>query len=725
MDGAVDAAARRLSARERLAEALGIERSYRDVSGATRVTSAETMGALVRALGVDAPDEDAAARALDRLAREEWLRPLPPVAVVRDDATAVVTLSLPAQSREVRWQLRLEGGDRRDGCVVFETLAAVGDTSIEGRRWERRLLALDAGLPWGYHELTVAGDDRSCSLIVTPGNCWIPPALEHGGRSWGIALQLYLLRSQCNWGIGDFSDLREIAALLAARGAGVVGLNPLHALFLDDPEHASPYSPASRLFLNVLNIDVEAVPGYATSTQAQALVRAPGFVARVQECRASRLVRYADVAALKLPVLRALFGARDAHDERAFAAFRSEQGEALERLALFEALRAHFVHADAARADWRRWPEHYRDPSSRECARFAREHADEVAFFAWLQWIADEQLQRACEAARSMPIGLYRDLAVGADPAGAETWSRRDAILAGVHVGAPPDVYNPHGQDWGLPAPHPHALREGRYASSVRLLRANMRHAGALRLDHAMALLHLYLIPEGFAPAQGAYVRYPIDDLMGILALESRRHRCLIVGEDLGTVPAGFRERMAAANVLSYRLLYFETDTAGAFVAPQEYPRLALAVVANHDLPTLHGWWHADDITLRARLGLLDEAESNAMAEERARERAGLLAAMQRERLLGQPVRVEDVDDDALLRTTHAFLARTSSLLVLAQLDDVVLEHDPVNIPATSGEYPNWRRRLSANVDELAHDPRLEAVIGALRARSSTSAPPP
>jgi 4-alpha-glucanotransferase len=313
-----------------------------------------------------------------------------------------------------------------------------------------------------------------------------------------------------------------------------------------------------------------------------------------------------------------------------------------------------------------------------------------------------------------MAVGLYRDLAVGADRAGAETWADAAAVVSGAQVGAPPDILNPAGQDWGLPPFHPRMLREEGYRSFIELLRANMRHAGGLRIDHVMALQHLYWVPHGEKPPAGGYVRYPLDDLVGILSLESHRHHCLVVGEDLGTVPEGFRARMAAANILSYRVLFFEQDMrTGTFLLPDGYPKAALAVVGSHDLPTLRGWWEARDLDIKERLGLFPTPEEAAQQREaRQRDRLHLLQALRHEGLLSPD---HDPDIPTLARAVHAFLARTPSALVMAQIDDLTDEVDPVNVPTTSDEHPNWRRRLSMTLEELASRPRFIDIAGIFR----------
>jgi len=321
-----------------------------------------------------------------------------------------------------------------------------------------------------------------------------------------------------------------------------------------------------------------------------------------------------------------------------------------------------------------------------------------------------------------MAVGLYRDLAVGADRSGAEAWADATAVVSAAQVGAPPDIYNPAGQNWGLPPFHPRALREEGYQSFIQLVRANMRHAGGLRIDHAMGLQHLYWVLQGEEPSAGAYVRYPMEDLIGILALESHRHGCLIVGEDLGTVPEGFRERMAEANILSYRVLFFEQEPeTGAFLPPNAYPELALAIVGSHDLPTLRGWWEGRDLDLKEQLGLFPEpGEASRQHQARERDRMQFLEALRRERLLpddGEP------DIPTLARAAHAFLARTPSGLAMAQIDDLTDEVEPVNVPATSDEHPNWRRRLSMTLEELAARPRFIEIAEIFRAERGEPAP--
>jgi 4-alpha-glucanotransferase len=695
------------SSLDALAAHCGIEDSYRDALKKLRKTPLETKRLLLAAMGVPASDDTEIAGLLEKLTKREWERLLRPVYVVRADealSTIAIEVNLPSSAREVAWTLELEEGGEQRGRVAVDSLALSGSREIEGKLVERRQLALGSEIPPGYHRLRVRSGDGAAGetlLIVTPGCCWAPPCLE-GRRLWGVAAQLYTLRSASNWGIGDFSDLSRFVEGLKSRGADIVGLNPLHAMFLDDPEHASPYSPASRLFLNVLYIDVKSAPGFAGCAEAREMFESVEFQQKLEKCRAASLVDYTDVAELKVKALRVLFAnwnSSAAGNREALEKFRRERGETLERNCVFHCLRMEFAAQDPSLRDWHRWPQEYRDPGSAAVAAFAREHEAEVTFMAWMEWVADSQLRAAAEAAKGMEIGLYRDMAVGADMAGVETWSNQTAVVSGAHVGAPPDIYNPAGQDWGLPPFHPRALQEQGYRGFIELIRANMRYAGALRIDHVMALQHLYWVPASGSPREGAYVSYPLEDLVGILALESQRNRCLVVGEDLGTVPDGFRERMAAANILSYRVLFFEQNSkTGAFRRPDAYPSLSVAVASNHDLPTIRAWWEGSDIALRERLHLFPDPQgADAQREQRIRDRRQLLRALKREGLLSASREPNSME---LLLAVHAYLAKSRAFLVMAQLDDITGEIEPVNLPA-SLEYPNWRRRLSASIEEI------------------------
>jgi 4-alpha-glucanotransferase len=702
---------------DRLAELLGIESEYSDARGKVQRANAETKRALLRAMGVSADDDGQIDAGLKEIERAEWRRALQPVYVVRVSNEPIqVPVTVREQTCDLAWRLQLEDGTERAGRVQVGELALLNQHTVETEKVNRRSLPIGSDIPCGYHRLSISSDTGTATLIVTPQRCWLPPSAARGDKLWGVAAQLYLLKSRENWGIGDFSDLGRLAEFLAAAGADLLGLNPLHSLFPESPEHASPYSPASRLLLNILYIDVTQAPGFASCEQARALFASGEFQQELAASRAARLVDYTRVTQLKLQALRILFqhwNSSPGSSASSFAAFCREGKETLERHGVFHCLRQQFLSSEPALGDWHSWAEEYRDPTSDAVRRFAQGHPEEILFASWLQWVADEQLAKAAKAAETMEIGLYRDLAVGADMSGVETWSNQKAVVCGAHIGAPPDIFNPAGQDWGLPPFHPRELREQHYQSFIELIRANMRHAGALRVDHVMALQHLYWIPSSQPPRSGAYVRYPMEDLIGILALESQRNQCMVVGEDLGTVPDGFRERMAQANILSYRVLFFEQNMkTGVFRQPDKYPRLAVAVASNHDLPSIRAWWLGRDIELREELQLYPDAKEAAFQRRlRDRDRKQLRSALQAAGLVRKSA---EVPAEELVRLVYAYLARSRSFAALIELGDVSGEIDPANVPGSTSQYPNWRRKLSLSLDEILGEPLLREIIQTL-----------
>jgi 4-alpha-glucanotransferase len=695
---------------EDLAARYGVASQYQNARGETVATDVAVISRLLESMGFSC-GEDAKKEALTKTSNI-----LPPAMVVRSEkGRVVINLNTASEIVELDWEIVLENGKRRTGRTGTTRRATRSCRSLQ------QLVLTD--IPCGYHELRLNSLNVQMTLIVTPGRCWLPDSFSQNGRSWGISLQLYAVRSEPNWGIGDFTDLTQFVALAGRYGCDVIGLNPLHEMFPDNPEHASPYSPANRLFLNVLYIDVEGIPEFKACFTARALVDSDNFRIELERCRSVPYVDYKSVAQLKLDVLRlvhANFAACASPDRLdLFEKFVRNAGTDLANSSLFQALRSHFTLNDTTLADWKRWPHCYRSPHTTEAQQFAKDHSSDISFFNWLQWIADQQLVAAKEASVrcGMRIGLYRDLAVGCDRTGSETWARPDDFLAATEVGAPPDVLNPSGQNWGLPPLNPAMLRRNGYRPFIELVRANMRHAGALRIDHVMGLQRLYCIPEGLPASQGAYIEYPIDDLIGILALESHRNRCLVVGEDLGTVPPGFRERMSEAHILSYRVLFFEQDQdTGDFLPPGRYAWLSIAVGGSHDLPTLRSWLQGRDIELKRSLGLYpSENEVTSQVALRAREKAAVLKAVQ--------LREKSVSEAGFSQAIHQFLGKTSSVLAITQLDDLLGEIDPVNVPATSTEHPNWRRKYSEPLDALTGDHpmwRLVETLGSARQQSGS-----
>jgi 4-alpha-glucanotransferase len=710
----------RLDELRRLADIVGIATRHVDALGVVHEPGEEVLARLIAAFGLPSDPKEAA----DALAEADRALPfgLAPVHIVAQEAPAVLPLRAPAGTHRAEWHCRLEDGGQLAG------------------RCEGADLVLPTGLPLGYHVLSVtgtgsaAGTQAEIDLVVAPDACHLPDGLQEGARSWGLTAQLYGLRSGRDWGMGDFGDLARLCEAAGKLGAAAVGINPLHALFAAEPRHFSPYSPSSRAWLDYLYIDVTRVPGFAEDEAARALAPEPALLA----VRDAELVDYAAVAALKRPVLEALYRGFRARERRqsgafgqAFRAFQREGGEALVAFATFEALHEHYTKSGGP-FSWRAWPPAMRDPHSDAVAEFTRAHRRRIEFFQFLQWEADRQLGEAAAAGRDggLGIGLYRDLAVGVTPHGADSWADQGLVVPGAAIGAPPDLLNRAGQNWGLAPINPLALRRRFYAPVIAALRANMRHAGVLRIDHVMSLQRLYWIPSGFPATSGAYVNYPFRDLLRLVALESRRHGCAVIGEDLGTVPEGFRETMRRANVLSYRVFVFERHGDGSFVAPGDYPPLAAASAATHDLATLKGFWLGRDIAWKQRLKLYPDAAAEANeAEERRRDRKLLLEALAREGLLAAerfgaflPEDNAPAYGEELGEAIHAYLARSRARLMLMQIEDLAGEAEQANLPGTIDAHPNWRRRLSEPFEELLAGPamtRIAALIAAGRRRAA------
>jgi len=683
-----------------LAQRHGLALEYIDGMGQRREVPPATLQALVQALGE--PVDDTA-------------RMLPPVVVMHDDAPAEVAVAWPAEAPTLlAWRLVAEDERRWHGVLTPQST-----------------LPLPAGLPQGYHELTVrqVSGERTVvgrtTVIVCPRRCWQPPAFAEGGRAWLPVLQVYGLASARNAGIGDFADVRAALAQVAALGAQGVGLSPLHALFPHAPAQASPYSPSSRLWVNTLFLALDEIADWHESAAARGRWSEPAFQARWRAARAGTHVDYDAVAPLKDELLGLLYRHfRDRHlaartrRAREFRAFQREHGASLRSLALFQALQAHLHRADPACWGWPCWPERYQARHSAAVRTFEHEHEAEVEYFEYLQWQAELQLAALAQdaEAQGLWIGLYRDLAVGVSPGGAETWADPSLYALGLRVGAPPDAFSAEGQEWGLPPLHPQRLREAAYAPFIAVLRANMRHAGALRMDHVMGLMRLFVVPAGRPASEGTYLHLRLDETMAILALESCRHRCLIVGEDLGAVPTEIREAMQAYGVLSYQPWYFAQRHDGRYPDPREIPARTLLATGTHDMPPLAAWWSGSDLGLRERLALDTPQALQAMRAARERDRHELLAALERNGLKPAGAHPHGPLDAALIDALHALQARSAARLFVVQPEDVFELHDPVNVPGTSeAQHPNWRVRLPVPLEAWDRDGRWARVAAAVQ----------
>ena len=631
---------------ERLAEAAGLLVEWRDYSDRPKTVSPETQRAVLAAMDVPANGDGEIADSLERLSQVAT-----PGYLTGEAGRTIAT----ADSGRAR--LTLEDGETRDvdptGFVVDQP---------------------------GYHRLALG--DREIGLAIAPRRAPGIADLTRRPKAWAIAVQLYSLRGRSAAGFGDFRALAEFAGTAADAGADAIAISPVHALFTADPARFSPYAPSSRDFVNPLYADPALLGGDGGEPDGGDLVDWP-VAAR------SRLTR-----------LRAAFDRFDG-DER-FERFVVEGGDALRSHALFEAIDNH-VFANGGGSGWQAWPKALRDPGRPAVAAFATEHEDDVRFRLFLQWLAEESLARAQAQSREagMAIGIISDMAVGIDPGGSHAWSRPSELIRGLTIGAPPDMFQTEGQGWGITGFSPIALAELGFEPYLRTLRAALRHAGGVRIDHALGLRRLWVIPDGAKPLDGVYLRYPLDDLLRLLALEAHRANAIVVGEDLGTVPEGLRERLAGHHLLGMSILNFERTDDGSYADPAGWRPVAAAMTSTHDMPPVAGWWRGRDLEWRRDLGI--EVESEA---DRAKDRTALWDRAVRSGCAAGDEPPPDAPD-AALDAAIGIVASAASELAIVPVEDMAGLVEAPNIPGTTDEHPNWRRRLADDADTLFGAPAV------------------
>ena len=700
------------SALHELADTVGIVPEYLDQTGREmRTTSDETRRAILGALGIDASTDAAARDALDtvrRAARDELIAP---VRVVERGEPAVNRLrvrSPRAGSSGGSWRAEI---DIEHGARLMSEGHWPGEPAFD--------VELPGEFPLGYHRVrlnvavgAVEWNDEQ-TLIVVPSRCVAADEIVGPSGAFGLIANLYTVRSARNWGVGDLTDLGMLAAWGAGIGADFVGVNPLHAL-LNRGTDISPYSPVSRLFRNPIYIDVTRVPELDQAADVRDLIASDEIRAELDALRESPAVRYEQVMGAKglaLDALHRVFrehiqGSGTARD-RAYSAYVAAAGESLSRYATWMAI------AELRGRDWTTWPQVLRTPTSVAVRIFAETHRTRIDFHRWLQFEIDRQLSVAAARARDagMRIGLYQDLAIGTAATGADAWALPHLFVRGASIGAPPDPYAAQGQNWGLPPLDPRALYRDRYRYFIELVRSGFAHAGALRIDHAMGLFRLFWIPEGQSGDQGAYVRYPSRDLLGIVALESVRNNALVVGEDLGTVPADVPPALEKWGVLSSKVLYFERDGDGGFKPAQSYPTLALATANTHDMATIAGFWEGRDIDVRRDVGLIaTDGDAARARSERVGDRRALLARLVEEGLL--PNGASEPTLTELTAAVHAFLCRTPARLAGMSLDDLAGELEAVNVPGVGAEmHASWTRKMRESLEVIATSGDVRARV--------------
>lgn len=693
-----------------LAQRYGVASEYTDWTGRAVPVSASTLIAVLDALGVPAATEQDRADALADHDRDHWARPLPPSIVGRTGATTPFCVHVTHGDSAPLW-LRLEDGSVRTGIRQLENNRPPFD--LDGRLVGEATFELPADLPIGYHRLhlQVGSSEISTSVIVAPSS--LERSVRPGSaRAWGLATQLYSVRSANSWGVGDLTDLRDLAVWSAAQhGAGFVLVNPLHAAAPVAPMEPSPYLPTSRRFVNPMYLRVEAVPEFAyirhrsriRKAQAQAQSRAAraDLIDRDRAWKAKR-------AALETVYLIALSAGR----EIAYQAFREREGRSLEDFATWCAL------AENYGGDWHQWPEELQHPRGEAVAEFVDRHESEVDFHRWLQWLVDEQLSAAQDSAvqAGMELGIMHDLAVGVDPDGADAWALQDVLALGVTAGAPPDEFNQLGQDWSQPPWRPDRLADAAYEPFRDMVRAVLRHAGGVRIDHIIGLFRLWWVPKGALPTEGTYVRYHHEAMIGIVALEAHRAGAVVVGEDLGTVEPWVREYLRDRGLYGTSILWFESDSDGAPLPAERWRQSCLSAVTTHDLPPTAGYLAGEHVRLRDELGLLTRSADEELASDRAHQEAWL-AELHRVGLLAEG----DDDVDEVILALHRYLGRTPSRLLSLSLADAVAEVRTQNQPGTVDEYPNWRVPLGnpqgrqVLLEDIFTDARAAALCQAMK----------
>ncbi|KQU49733.1 4-alpha-glucanotransferase [Sphingomonas sp. Leaf339] len=639
-----------------LARAAGLQIDWTDAGGQAQRVTDEALAGVLDALGYRSDSEAAIADAQARIVAER-----------RDQAAAFVS------------------GDVGTG-IAIDGVSGEGELILDDG--EHRAVSIDGELPAidrpGYHRLVVG--DRTITVAVAPARCFMVGDAAPGRKLWGPAVQIPALRDHRATAFGDFGTLARTAAVFGASGADAIGISPVHALFPADPGRFSPYAPSSRLFLNILLAD-PAIVGLPAGEEA-----------------APDMIDWAAAIPQRLTHLRTAFEGRTDAIRDAVAAFVAEGGEELVRHARFDALHAHFF-ADGAYG-WQDWPAAFHDPAGEAVVAFAREQSEEVNFYLFCQWLADRSLSEAQKAGKDagMALGLIADLAVGMDAGGSHAWSRPQDLITGLSIGAPPDLLGPEGQNWGITGFSPGALRRLGFEPFIATIRAALRHAGGIRIDHAMGLQRLWVVPDGKPASEGAYLSYPIDDMLRVLAIESQAAQAIVIGEDLGTVPEGFRPKADARGTLGMRVMPFETE-GDRLKSPASYDAQAAAMTGTHDLPTIAGWWRGRDLDLIYDLGRATRKESRAHADaQRARERTGWWDSFTDAGIASGAQPAPD-DGGAVVDAALGFVGRTPCAIAIVPMEDVVGLIEQPNLPGTTDEHPNWRRRMPNDTATLlAHD---------------------
>lgn len=705
----------------------GIAEDYFNYKGDLVKVPLENRLNLLRTMGVNVDSQSALAKAAFSVDVAPWLHWLPRLIThpQKEPPAFYIHVNPREINSEFVWSLKQDEKELATGKVIAQNLEETGDYRFQNTRYTRRRIPVaSTPLEPGYYQLEMSDGKKteSCCLAVIPDTSWQPYWVSSRDKLWGLIIQLYTLRSSKDWGIGDFGDLQQLIDLAVGFGMDVIGLNPLHTLLPDVEHNCSPYSPSDRRFLNPLYIDVERTEDFVAAGLARELTDDTDHAAELERLRAATHVDYSGVKNLKYSVFEDMYawfstevlpqgGAR----AREFTAFVHEGGAALLALGVYEAMHNRWKNAgytiDFIDGIWQA------ENSADIIRTLAEEHSVAVQFHLYLQWLSALQLQACQNLAREkgMKLGLVRDLAVGANRSGCEVLSNSSLFSLGASVGAPPDPFSDLGQNWGIPPMDPAALRQSGYRHFIDLLKGNMSSCGALRIDHAMSLLRLWWCPPNETADKGAYVYYPFEDLLGLLKLESWLNRCVIIGEDLGVVPPEFRENMGKAKIFANKVFYFEKEHFHFFKPPQVYDEHALAMVNNHDVPTLKSWWDGSDLKLRDKLRLFEEGvDYPQMRKQRREEKQQACNLLKSQNLFPASWETRDLEESADEDIIYALLklnSRVNSQIFVIQLEDLLLMDAPTNVPGTFKEYPNWQRKIVSSLDQIFNNSRVQAIL--------------
>ncbi len=719
-----------------LSDLCGIVPEYWDIFGGRHEAPIETKTAILKSMGLKADTSSGLISEIEKRRLRPWHVFIDPsIVILNTEQPIFLTVHIPIRGGDessISFRCALEDENEQIDTFSFsyQDIEIVERHVIDGIQHLKVNLTLDTQKVIGYYTLDILymssgfGLSASSRVIITPEACYLPPSFDaipadalaaevhaEKTRTWGLSLNLYGIRSEKNWGVGDFSDLRRITEWTADLGCGFIGINPLHSIPNKRPYGISPYSPVSRLFKNFIYLEITAVPDVIESSVALELMETDSFMGKIKALRDSELVDYEAIAALKEEILRLAFDSffdihyfKGSPRGEAFKRYIHREGSLLEDFAIFSA-----IQAVTKTESWTDWPVEYRSIRNPEVETFRENYENEILFYQYVQWLIDLQHDEIAELAHQlgMPVGLYQDLAVGSSGGGFDSWMANGLIAGGMDVGAPPDDFNPTGQNWGFPPFAPEKMKTSGYEFFIQTLRKNMQHAGALRIDHALGMFRLFWIPQGSRAQSGAYVIYPSEEILRIIALESVRNKTVVIAEDLGTVGEDVRETLFRFRMLSYKLLYFERNYPDpSFKMPGRYTDLALCSVTTHDLPTLYGYWSGRDVEEKTRLGLYpNESLRQHQIFERDRDRGLLLQALKSLDLLPESFSTDPAAISmmipSLCLTIYEYLSLTPSRLLAISLDDIIGTLDQQNMPGTIDAYPNWLQKTPVTLEQI------------------------